>query len=169
MYTHPHDSSLLTSFDRAAFQHGPKHQELRHSFLPLFNRKALGVYLGEQTAIISAHIKRWLSAASAGPAEARTLLRDMNQETSQVRASELVFLFPHVTDVTSASALQHVFVGSYLDDPAQFSRWYTAITDGFLSVPIYFPGTTLWKAVDARKKVREEAVVWYGKANEANA
>ena len=114
----------------AAFQHGPRHLALRHSFLPLFGRKALGVYLSTQMAIIQKHLSAWLAGALKGPAEVRDLVRALNQETSQ-----------------------SVFVGPYLDDPASFTQWYTDLTNGFLSAPIYFPGTTLWKAVEARKKV----------------
>jgi hypothetical protein len=53
-----------------------------------------------------------------------------------------------------------VFVGGYLDDPVSFSKWYNAITDGFLSIPIYFPGTSLYKAVRARNNVGVDAVGW---------
>ena len=114
----------------AAFQHGPSHLALRHSFLPLFGRKALGVYLSSQTAIIQKHLTAWLTAATRGPTEARDLVRALNQETSQ-----------------------SVFCGPYLDDQATFNKWYTDLTNGFLSAPIYLPGTNLWKAVEARKKV----------------
>jgi sterol 22-desaturase len=62
--------------------------------------------------------------------ESRDIMRTLNQQTSQT-----------------------VFVGPYLDDPSSFGKWYLQMTDGFLSLPVYFPGTALWNAVRAREKV----------------
>ena len=43
-----------------AFLHGPDHKALRKSFIALFTRKALGVYVGKQDAIIQRHLQvRW--------------------------------------------------------------------------------------------------------------
>lgn len=82
----------------------------RKSFLSLFTRKALGLYVEIQDAIIRRHLNAWL--AILGEREIRNACRDMNQITSQ-----------------------EVFVGPYLDDPevtAKFSKAYRVITEAFL-------------------------------------
>ena len=129
MVLHPSGRRILGP-NNIAFMHGPQHKALRHSFLPLFSRKALGVYLHLQEELIRTHMDKWQRTVAGHRVEMRNLLRDLNQETSQT-----------------------VFVGPYLDDPSSFSKWYTAITDGFLAFPAYFPGTTLWRAVRSREKV----------------
>ncbi len=48
---------------------------------------------------------------------------------------------------------QFVFVGPYLEDPVAFGELYLAMTVGFMAVPVPLPGTLLWKAIQARKKV----------------
>lgn len=78
--------------------------------------------------MIRRHLDEWvrLTGGANPPAEIeiRNLCRDLNQETSQT-----------------------VFVGPYLDDPRLFSSWYSDMTNGFMCLPIYFPGTGLWRAV----------------------
>lgn len=127
MVLHPNGRIILGNTN-IAFMHGPEHLALRKSFLELFTRKALGVYLEIQEKAIHKHISMWLKAEHT--AEMRTRVRDLNVETSQ-----------------------SVFVGPYLDEPQKFSEYYLLMTEGFLCLPIYFPGTSLYKAVQARHKV----------------
>jgi cytochrome P450 family 710 subfamily A protein len=44
MVLHPSGKRILGD-NNIAFMHGPRHKALRHSFLQLFGRKALGLYL----------------------------------------------------------------------------------------------------------------------------
>lgn len=64
--------------------------------------------------------------------EMRILLRDLNVYTSQ-----------------------SVFIGPYLDDALrkEFADNYLLMNEGFLSFPLAIPGTTLHKAIKARKIV----------------
>jgi cytochrome P450 family 710 subfamily A protein len=55
---------------------------LRQSFLTLFTRKALNVYLGIQEGIIRRSIDEWLAAGTE--TDIRFNVRDMNVETSQM-------------------------------------------------------------------------------------
>ncbi len=48
-----------------AFMSGPEHKALRKSFLALFTRKALGLYVLKQDAIIRKHFDEWLSVRGA--------------------------------------------------------------------------------------------------------
>lgn len=62
----------------------------------------------------------------------RELCRDLNVETSQL-----------------------VFVGPYLSpaERKEFAKNYMTMNNGFLAFPLCLPGTALWRAVQARKKV----------------
>lgn len=68
-----------------AFMHGPEHKALRRSFLALFSRRALSMYVEQQDVVIRTHLTAWLAAAEArpGPVEVRDMVRDMNCATSQ--------------------------------------------------------------------------------------
>lgn len=61
-------------------------QLLRKSFLALFTRKALSMYVQQQDGIIRQHLAAWLEVQAAGGGaamEVRNLVRDMNANTSQ--------------------------------------------------------------------------------------
>ncbi|GIL60159.1 hypothetical protein Vafri_14781 [Volvox africanus] len=127
---HPNAEWILGKTN-IAFMSGPQHKALRKSFLALFTRKALGLYVLKQDAIIRQNFDEWMSMS--GPLEVRPLIRDLNAFTSQM-----------------------VFVGPYLDDPQerdQFSAAYRAMTDGFLTFPLLLPGTGVWKGRQGRKFV----------------
>lgn len=127
MALHPSGVAILGD-KNIAFLHGPEHKALRKSFLSLFTRRALGVYVQKQDQIIRDHIREWLQ--TPGPREIRPFIRDMNAFTSQ-----------------------EVFAGPYLDDPAErekFSEAYKAMTDAFLAFPLCFPGTMVWKGRQGR-------------------
>eukprot|EP00877_Chromochloris_zofingiensis_P010637 jgi/Chrzof1/5827/Cz16g17100.t1 len=125
---HP-NAKMILGTRNIAFMHGPDHKALRKSFLALFTRKALSIYVQKQDVIIREHLEEWMK--SPEPRELRLAVRDMNAETSQ-----------------------EVFVGPYLDDPKlriKFSDAYRAMTDGFLTFPLKFPGTAVWKAMKGRQ------------------
>lgn len=131
---HP-NAKMILGKRNIAFMHGPDHKALRRSFLALFTRKALSMYVRQQDAIIRRHVAAWLERAgkASGPEEMRMLVWAMNAETSR-----------------------DVFVGPYLDDDAvraEFGRRYRDMTDGFLAFPLKFPGTAVWRAMKGRHYV----------------
>lgn len=128
---HPNGVRILGE-GNIAFQHGAPHKALRASFMNLFTQKALSLYLPIQERLCRKHLANWIKDYPHGstPQEMRDLIRNFNCETSQT-----------------------VFLGPHLADPVKFTNDYNNMTKGFLSPPIYFPGTTLYKAVGARKKV----------------
>ena len=128
---HPNGRIILGN-NNIAFQTGPKHKELRASFISLFTTKALSIYLPKQQKLICRYLDEWVEKFPKGGAkfeEMRDHIRDMNCETSQT-----------------------VFLGVHLDDRIAFTADYNLMTNGFLSAPIYFPGTSLYAAVQARHR-----------------
>lgn len=124
---HPNAYFILGT-NNIAFQTGPSHRALRSSFMQLFTPKALSFYLTIQDKCIREHLAAWCKVAS--PVEMRDRIRDLNLQTSQA-----------------------VFVGPYIEDREAFNTHYMNMTNGFLAVPIYFPGTKLYTAVQSRKEV----------------
>lgn len=130
---HP-NAKMILGTRNIAFMHGPDHKALRKSFLSLFTRKALSMYVVKQDAIIREHVAEWIQEAGNGhPTEMRPLVWAMNAQTSQ-----------------------NVFLGPYLDDLEvrhEFGVRYRAMTDGFLAFPLKFPGTAVWRAMKGRQYV----------------
>lgn len=133
MAVHPSGKWILGP-KNLAFMHGPEHKALRKSFLSLFTPKALSIYASTQDAVIKRHLEKWAAdpECTAGFAEMRDRIRDMNQETSQM-----------------------VFVGPYLqpEERDAFGDDYKNMTDGFLSFPLPLPGTAVWRGMQSRKKI----------------
>lgn len=129
MVLHPSAKNILGK-DNMAFDHGPAHKAIRKSFLSLFTRKALSVYVSLQDGLIRDHISKWLASHEGKEVEIRPFIRDLNQMTSQ-----------------------EVFIGPYLDDPEtkkRFTKAYSDMTDAFLAFPVCLPGTTVWKGRKGR-------------------
>lgn len=126
---HPNGRVILGD-NNIAFQSGPGHKALRSSFMNLFTTKALSLYLPIQERIIHEHMAEWVKNYpwDGTPQEMRMHIRSMNCETSQT-----------------------VFLGEHLHNRAEFTRNYDIITHGFLSAPLFFPGTALYNAVQSRK------------------
>ena len=60
---------------------------------------------------------------------------------------------------------QTVFIGPYLTTKEmrdEFCHNYLLLTEGFLSFPIALPGSGLWKAIQARHKVKERVRLYGG-------
>lgn len=128
MQLHPSAKNVLGERN-IAFLHGPDHKALRKSFIALFTRKALGVYVKQQDEIIRKHIAEWMKAGSEAR-EMRPFICTLNQFTSQ-----------------------DVFAGPYLGsnaDRIEFSKAYSAMTDAFLAFPLCVPGTQVWKGRQGR-------------------
>jgi cytochrome P450 family 710 subfamily A protein len=140
MVLHPSAKNILGK-NNMAFDHGPEHKAIRKSFLSLFTRKALSVYIQLQDGIIRRHLSTWLEKYEGKEFEIRPYIRDLNQMTSQ-----------------------EVFIGPYLDDPetkARFTQAYRDMTDAFLAFPVCVPGTAVWRGRCGRiyvVKVLEQCV-----------
>lgn len=117
-----------------AFMQGDVHKTLRQQVLYLFTKKALGKYVSVQEDCIRRAINNWFKLAKEnyGSIEVRSVIRELNLETSQ-----------------------KVFVGPYLDEGRRqrFCDDYMLMNDGLLCLPWSFPGSTLWKAIRARKRI----------------
>jgi cytochrome P450 family 710 subfamily A protein len=127
---HPSAKDILGDTN-IAFMTGPMHKRLRSSFLDLFTRKALTVYVQAQDRIV----RTWLATLkdSSSPQEMRDVMRMANLETSQT-----------------------VFAGPYLgskEEREAFSQAYLDMTEGFLAIPVCLPGTGVWRARKGRKHV----------------
>uniref|UniRef100_A0A383WDD1 sterol 22-desaturase n=1 Tax=Tetradesmus obliquus TaxID=3088 RepID=A0A383WDD1_TETOB len=141
---HP-NAKMILGTRNIAFMHGPEHKALRKSFLALFTRRALSMYVEQQDRVIREWLDKWMTAQDAQPGqpmEVRDMVRDMNCATSQ-----------------------RVFIGPYLDDPKvakKFTDCYMDMVGGFLTFPLKFPGTAVWRAMQGRQYilvVLEEAVL----------
>ena len=69
---HPSGKNILGE-GNLAFMHGPPHKAIRKSFLSLFTRKALSMYVELQDGIIRRQIRGWLDRP--GEREIRTDIR----------------------------------------------------------------------------------------------
>lgn len=131
---HPNANRLLGD-DNIAFMNGSVHKTLRMALLPLFTNKALSIYLHIQEKAIRQHMRTWceLSKNSKDGLEMRPLIYDLNINTSL-----------------------SVFLGPYLNDEIrkQFKIDYTNLTQGMFAVPFYFPGTQLYRGVQAANSIR---------------
>jgi len=100
----------------------------------LFTKKALAKYVAVQEDCIRRALDSWLKEADIGNdrQEMRPLIRDLNLETSQK-----VFLGPYLT----------------ADKRKKFCDDYLKMNNGLLCLPWAFPGSTLWYAIRARKRI----------------
>lgn len=129
MAVHPSAKNILGP-NNLAFMHGPAHKAIRRSFLALFTKKALAMYVELQDGIIRRHLSEWLQDHNGVEFDVKDVLRDMNVATSQ-----------------------EVFAGPYLKDEKErvkFSAAFTDMTKGFLAFPVCLPGTAVWKGYKGR-------------------
>eukprot|EP01087_Luapelamoeba_hula_P005928 TRINITY_DN159_c0_g1_i2.p1 TRINITY_DN159_c0_g1~~TRINITY_DN159_c0_g1_i2.p1 ORF type:complete len:531 (-),score=104.78 TRINITY_DN159_c0_g1_i2:65-1657(-) len=116
-----------------AFLQGDVHKNLRQQVLHLFTKKALSKYLFVQEKCIRDDIAKWFDIAkSKGTVEMRPFVRDLNMFTSQS-----VFIGPYLTPEVRARVCED----------------YQLMNEGLLCMPFSFPGSTLWKAIRARKRL----------------
>ena len=111
------------------FMTGSKHKAMRSSFINLFGRKALGVYISLQDKKVREHVRKWLGEKKEC-VDMRFRLRDLNLDSS----------------IT-------VFVGPYVDDAEHIADMMRIMGEAFVSLPINFPGTCVWRTVRTRKKL----------------
>ncbi|KAF8912958.1 cytochrome P450 sterol C22-desaturase [Gymnopilus junonius] len=116
------------------FLTGKVHVDYRRGLNALFTRKALGIYVPIQEAVCRKHLTRWLAAAGKNSSSQPIMMiaRHLNMETSLA-----------------------VFCGSHIPEHAaqDINDKYWAITQSLelVNFPFAFPGTKVYKAVQARK------------------
>lgn len=113
------------------FLGGKEHADYRKSLNVLFTRRALAIYLKVQEGIYKKYFKQWL-VDNVEPKPHMMAIRDLNMETSL-----------------------RVFCGNYLPQDAcdEISDKYWLITRALelVNFPLAFPGTKVYKAIQARK------------------
>ncbi|MEW5312037.1 MAG: hypothetical protein WDW38_003700 [Sanguina aurantia] len=162
---HPSSKHILGE-GNIAFMHGPEHRALRSSFKPMFTRAALAVYVlkqpgrGKTCGPLSRANSLGFTARSSLDVGRRVGLCRAHRMASSRSTSrggwrgggEIGEIRDYVREL-NAQTSQEVFSGVYLDDAEErvrFGRAYMAMTDAFLSVPICFPGTNVWKGRKGR-------------------
>lgn len=126
---HPNAGAVFNEKSMILMPAGPEHTAIRRSFIKLFTRKAISVYLGIQDEVARSCIQTWLKRAGE-EFDLRDSLREFNAKSSHT-----------------------VFVGPYLKDPEHFQQLMIIMGQGFTSVPINFPGSGVWRTHRARKEV----------------
>lgn len=137
-------AKMILGENNIAFMDGEPHKNLRRQLLPLFQPRALAIYIPHQERVIRKHLTTWVK--NPDPQVFQVLTRDLNMETSQ-----------------------DIFCGPYLTDAQRviFRDLYWQMNEGFLCVPIAFPGSTLWKARKAREQLVELLVEMTEKSRRA--
>lgn len=124
---HPNAEAVFGK-DSFLFMTGPRHQALRGSFIKLFTKKAIAVYLSIQEEKVKEHLEKWKQ--NKGEVDLRRNLQDLNAATSQA-----------------------AFVGPYIKNTEEFQELMRKMGKAFLSWPISLPGTVIWKTKRARIQV----------------
>ncbi|KAK9897780.1 cytochrome P450 [Cystobasidium minutum MCA 4210] len=116
------------------FLTGKVHADYRKSLNVLFTRKALSIYLKVQETIYKSAFEKWLVSTKDGAKPHMMECRNLNMDTSL-----------------------RVFCGTYLPDEAakEISDKYWDMTRALelVNFPFAFPGTKVYKAIQARKRV----------------
>jgi C-22 sterol desaturase len=130
-----HSAKTILLPENWVFLTGKDHVEYRRGLNALFTRKALGTYVSIQEAICRKHLTRWLARSKAENGASQAIMmtsRHMNMETSL-----------------------GVFCGYHIPEEAatEINEKYWAITKSLelVNFPFAFPGTKVYKAVQARK------------------
>jgi len=129
-----HSAKQILRPDNWVFLTGKTHVDYRRGLNALFTRKALGLYVSVQEAVGRKHLNRWLVEAKANPGPMPIMMaaRYCNMDTSL-----------------------RVFCGSHIPEHAakEINDKYWAITQSLelVNFPLAFPGTKVYKAIQARK------------------
>ncbi|KAF7378407.1 Cytochrome P450 [Mycena sanguinolenta] len=114
------------------FLTGKDHADYRRGLNGLFTRKAIGMYISIQDAVTRKHFEQWRKDFGSSPQPLMFPARYLNIDTSL-----------------------RVFCGNHIPDEAtrEISDRYWDITVALqlVNFPIPFPGTKLYKAIQARK------------------
>lgn len=116
------------------FLSGKIHADYRKSLNVLFTRKALGIYLRVQETIYKKAFTKWVEDTKLEAKPHMMSVRELNMDTSL-----------------------RVFCGNYLPKEAadEISEKYWLITRAMelVNFPLAIPGTKVYKAIQARKRV----------------
>ncbi|KAF8898336.1 C-22 sterol desaturase [Infundibulicybe gibba] len=129
-----HSAKQVLLADNWVFLTGKSHVDYRRGLNALFTRKALGIYLGIQESIAKKHFAQWLAIAAKDSSSQPIMMtaRSMNMDTSL-----------------------RVFCGNHIPEHAaqEINDKYWAITQSLelVNFPFAFPGTKIYKAIQARK------------------
>jgi len=129
-----HAAKQILSPKNWVFLTGKNHVDYRRGLNTLFTRKALGIYIGIQDSVIRKHLNNWLQESTADPSPRPIMMgaRYLNMDTSLT-----------------------VFAGSHIPEHAgkEVNDKYWAITQSLelVNFPFAFPGTKIYKAIQARK------------------
>lgn len=124
---HPNAEAVFGK-DSFLFMTGSRHQALRGSFIKLFTKKAISVYLSIQEEKVKQDVEKWKQ--NRAEIDLRRHLQDLNASTSQT-----------------------AFVGPYIEDTEHFQGLMRIMGNAFVSWPISFPGSAVWKTRRARIEV----------------
>ncbi|CAH2059417.1 unnamed protein product [Thlaspi arvense] len=124
------------------YMFGDDHKSVRRQIAPNFTPKALSTYSALMQLNILRHLRHW-EENFTGPVSLRTLVRELNLETSQT-----------------------VFVGPYLDKEARnrFRTDYNIFNVGTMTLPIDLPGFAFHEARLAVKRLANILAVCAGKS-----
>ena len=117
---------------------GKTHVDYRKGLNSLFTSRALGIYLQIQESIYKQHFAKWIAEDNSTARPFMMQLRDLNMDTSL-----------------------RVFCGNYIPEHGakEISEHYWLITVALelVNFPFAFPGTKVYKAIQARKM----AMKWF--------
>ncbi|TDL28890.1 cytochrome P450 [Rickenella mellea] len=129
-----HSAKKILQPDNWVFLTGKSHVDYRRVLNTLFTRKALGIYVSIQDSISRKHFARWLATAAEDPKPQPIMFtaRDLNMDTSL-----RVFCGPHIPEHAAR----------------EINEKYWAVTQALelVNFPFAFPGTKVYKAIQARK------------------
>ncbi|KAG1738595.1 cytochrome P450 [Suillus paluster] len=129
-----HSAKQILMPDNWVFLTGKSHVEYRKVLNTLFTRKALSIYIGIQDAIARQHFAQWLVDAKKDPSPQSIMMtaRNLNMLTSL-----------------------RVFCGNHIPEQGavDISEKYWDITQALelVNFPLAFPGTKVYRAIQARK------------------
>ena len=114
------------------FVRGEEHAFLRKTLISVLSRKRLTSYLPTMESNTRKHLRLWISDCE----------RNDGNGTIRVasKARDMVFDF-----------LMKVFLGNDYDPSLHWRENYDTMIMGIFSLPINIPGTTFWRAMNARK------------------
>ncbi|KAK0547162.1 RNA polymerase C-22 sterol desaturase [Tilletia horrida] len=125
-------AKTVLSPDNWVFLNGKAHVDYRRGLNTLFTRPALAKYLTIQESIYRSYFKQWLADPSPTAVPYMMRFRDLNMETSL-----------------------RVFCGNYIPDEAakavSDSYWLITVALELVNFPFAWPGTKVYKAIQARK------------------
>ena len=114
------------------FVRGEEHAFLRKTLISVFSRKRLTSYLPTMESNTRKHLRLWISECKQNDGNGTIKVAS--------KARDMVFDF-----------LMDLFLGTDYDPSLNWRKNYDTMIKGIVSLPINLPGTTFWRAMNARK------------------